>query len=725
MLNFRRQLAVVIAILFIGFNSQGVCANPVTTENVTASIISEYDSVAPGESLSVALRLDIREGWHTYWRNPGDSGQATSIKWTLPHGVTASEISWPHPERQFVGPVANYGYHGTALHLVKLHIDASLQTDAEFNVVADANWLVCEEECIPEKAQLRFTVKTSTAPLLEEKHQAEFARARAALPKSLNVKSGYQYLDSTRGIRFEFSPHASLLAARSIEYFPYDWGVVQAPAKQTVVQDSAFISIETAKGDLDFSKPIAGVVVLQTADSETQAYEVESSPGPLIINTDDALQSKPKLELPTALLFAFLGGIILNLMPCVFPVLFMKALSLVAHAGGSASQSRLHGLVYTGGVLASFTILATVLISVKAAGLQVGWGFQLQSPLFVSVIAVVMFVLGLSLSGYVKLGTNFMGAGNQLASKRGFAGSFFTGVLAVIVATPCTAPFMGPAIGFAFTQSSIVAVMVLLALGLGLALPYLVLSFFPMLVRLLPKPGLWMERFQQFLAFPMYASAAWLVWVVSQQAGSSAVFVLLLVLILVSFSIWLWQCTRASGLLWLRIGNAGVVITVALAATLMLRSMHNGNATAKQNNATDQNEKSASFQIFTDGDLTQLRADGRAVFVNMTAAWCITCLANERVALSSPQIKKYFTDNDITYLKGDWTNQDEHITNYLDKFGRNSVPLYVYYPKGSGVPKVLPQILTVTTLIDSIDSANSSNLSSLPANGKPLSNSTF
>ena len=723
MLNFRRHLTIVIAVLLLGSTRQDVYANPVATENVTASIISEYDSVRPGDSLTVALRLDIREGWHTYWRNPGDSGQATSVKWTLPPGVQASNISWPYPERQYVGPVANYGYHGTALHLINLDVDSSLQLDSEFELVADANWLVCEEECIPEKAQLRFTLETSTGPNLVEKHKVEFAKARAALPTNLDAKSGYQYLDSSNRMRFELTPHANLLAAHSIEYFPYEWGVVQAPATQSVLQDKAFITIETEKGDLEFSQPIAGVVVVETADSEYKAYEIESNPGPLTINNGATIHSEPGLSLPSALVFAFLGGIILNLMPCVFPVLFMKALSLVSHAGGSNSKSRLHGLVYTSGVLVSFAILSLVLISVKAAGLKVGWGFQLQSPLFVSVIAVLMFVLGLSLSGYLKLGSRLMGVGDQLASQQGFAGSFFTGVLAVIVATPCTAPFMGPAIGFAFTQSSLVAVMVLLSLGLGLALPYLVLSFFPLFARLLPKPGLWMERFQQFLAFPMYASAAWLVWVVSQQAGSNAVLVLLLVLIMVSFSIWLWQSTRASGRWWLWTGNIGVIITIALAATLMVGSMING--IANNNVAANQNQSVTPFQAFNESDLIQLRNEGRAVFVNMTAAWCITCLANERVALSSPQIKAFFEDNDITYLKGDWTNQDEHITNYLDKFGRNSVPLYVYYPKDSGTPKILPQILTVDSLIDNIDSADANSLHSSPVKGKQLSNSTF
>ena len=700
----------VLTLLVIAFvlSAQSTNANPISTDNVTASIIAEHDSVAPGTSLWIALKLAVREGWHTYWRNPGDSGAATSITWTLPDGFSAGEILWPYPERQYVGPVANYGYHGTALHLVELKVDSTVAVDTPFKLRADANWLVCEEECIPEKARLDFKVNTALAPIVNSHHEAAFALTRASIPKKLDLKSGFQYGDTGDTIRFEFAPHPELIEASSIEYFPYDWGLTQAPAEQQLTQDAAFISIDTKKGDLSFDKAISGILVVQAADGSKASYELESQPGTLSIGAQINTTASKSLELSSALLFAFLGGIILNLMPCVFPVLFVKALNLVNHATDSSSTMRLHGLVYTAGVLASFLVLALILLSVKAAGEQIGWGFQLQSPLFVSLVAIVMFTLGLSLSGYLKIGTRFMGVGSELADQPAYTGSFFTGVLAVVVATPCTAPFMGPALGFAFTQSSIVSIAVLLALGFGLALPYLLISMLPALANYLPKPDLWMERLQQLLAFPMYATAAWLVWVVSQQAGSNAVFLLLLAFILVAFSIWLWQSTRNASRTWKLLGACGTISSIIVVATIVLFAIDT--YTTSPSVVVDGGNKTStgpSYQNFDEAELTRLRQDGRAVFVNMTAAWCITCLANERVALSSPKIKTFFEENDISYFKGDWTNQDENISKYLQQFGRNSVPLYVYYPKNSATPKVLPQILTVASLIQNIDEGDS------------------
>lgn len=694
-------LTAILLGLSIGLSNGN--ANPVKTENVEASIIAEHDAVTPGKSIWLALKLDIRDGWHTYWRNPGDSGEATSIQWTLPQGMQTGEILWPYPERQYVGPVANYGYHGTALHLVELKVDSSVAMDQTFKLQADAKWLVCEEECIPEKASLEFDLSTVSEASIKTQHKAVFKQLRDTIPQKLEVESGFQYVQSDASIRFEFAPQAELIEARSIEYFPYDWGVVQAPAQQNITQDDAFILLDTQKGDLSFNKAISGVLVLQSDDGQHTAYEVESQPGALSIAAPAIASPASTLPLASALLFAFIGGIILNLMPCVFPVLFMKALSLVSHANESRAQIKMHGLAYTLGVLASFVVLAIILLSVKTAGHAVGWGFQLQSPLFVSLIAIVMFTLGLSLSGYLKIGTSFMGVGQQLASQAGYGGSFFTGVLAVIVATPCTAPFMGPALGFAFTQSAFVAIAVLLALGLGLALPYLLLTLVPAFSHYLPKPGLWMERFQQFLAFPMYASAAWLVWVVSQQAGSNAVFLLLLAFILVAFSIWLWQSSRNSSSVWRLIGGIGSVSSLFFVGSIVVFTNNSvpsnlGHPSVGQSNSSSGPE----YQVFDEHELTRIRQQGRAAFVNMTAAWCITCLANERVALSSAEIKTFFEDNDISYFKGDWTNQDEHISNYLAEFGRNSVPLYVYYPKNSGSPKVLPQILTVSSLIENI-----------------------
>ena len=698
--------------LVLGLNS--AYANPVKTDNVTASVIAEHDAATPGKSLWLALKLDIRDGWHTYWRNPGDSGEATKIKWTLPEGMHASEIHWPYPERQYVGPVANYGYHGTALHLIELRVDSDVANDETFKLQADATWLVCEEECIPEKARLEFDVKTAQTTSVNTRNEAAFSQARNTIPQKIEIESGFQYSQSDDGIRFEFAPHADLIEAQSIEYFPYDWGVVQAPARQKLVQDPAFVLLDTSKGDLKFDKTINGVLVLEFEDGQHKAYEVESQPGALTLSGLINSSTASGLPLSSALLFAFIGGIILNLMPCVFPVLFMKALNLVNHANQAPQKVRMHGVAYTMGVLASFLILAIILLSIKAAGQQVGWGFQLQSPLFVSLIAIVMFVLGLSLSGYIKIGTSLMGTGQQLASQAGYSGSFFTGVLAVLVATPCTAPFMGPALGFAFTQSSFVAIIVLLALGLGLALPYLLITFVPALSRYLPKPGLWMEHLQQLLAFPMFATVAWLVWVVSQQAGSNAVFLLLLAFILVTFSIWLWQSSRNASSRWRLVGSIGTIASLFLVGSIVVFTNNSGSSNTSALSTTSTNSYSGpSYQAFDESKLEQLREQGLPAFVNMTAAWCITCLANERVALSSPEIKDFFEERNISYFKGDWTNQDKGISKYLAQFGRNSVPLYVYYPKNSGPPKVLPQILTVSSLIENMndDTVNKSTAS--------------
>lgn len=691
-------------------------ANPVTTDNVTARIISEHRLLQAGQSFSVALQLDIRDGWHTYWRNPGDSGQATGIKWNLPEGVTASEIQWPYPERQYVGPVANYGYHGRAMHLIEMQLADDWPAGKPVVLTADANWLVCEEECIPEKAKLSVELASSEVAQIDSLQVGSFSEIRESLPKALPIKSGYQYAPDGRGIRFEFSPHAAITSAKKLAYFPHDWGVIQAPAEQQVIIDDAFVSISTNKGDMSFTKAIGGVLVVTSDRGKQLALTVESTLGTLsngvlesdlpgVVGTQSRFEQEQSMSLIMALLFALVGGVILNLMPCVFPVLFMKALNLVSHSDQPPAITRRHGFAYTLGILMCFTLLGIVLVLVKAAGQQIGWGFQLQSPLFVSVVAMVLFILGLSLSGVVDIGTSFMGAGSKLANKSGYSGSFFTGVLAVVVATPCTAPFMGPALGFGLTQSTPVTLAVLLALGAGLALPYLVLTLVPGFTRYLPKPGAWMQRFAQLLAFPMYASAAWLVWVLGQQVGVNGVFSLLMLFILAAFAIWLWQATRDAGLTWRVIGKGACVAVIAtiLGVLSMQLSGTPSHLAGSSKPLVNGDALDRDYQVFAQTELTRLRASGEPVFVNMTAAWCITCLANEKVALSSLELSDYFSNNGITYMKGDWTNQNAEITAYLQSFSRASVPLYVYYPRGSGEPRVLPQILTVATVIDHIE----------------------
>lgn len=676
-------------------------ANPVATENVVASLVSEQAVVVPGSRFSVALQLDIRDGWHTYWRNPGDSGQPTAIVWALPDGVKAGDIQWPFPERQYVGPVANYGYHGTAMHLVDMQLAADWPSGEPLVLEAEANWLVCEEECIPERASLRLEIPTGSQAEINPSHADKFAQTRAALPKKLSIESAYHYADAGDEVRLEFSPAPALTQAESITYFPFEWGFVSAPAEQQLVIDPAFISITTQKGDLRFSNPVGGVLVV---DGGPLAYEVLSLPGPLGASPPEpSLVDEPtSLSLGVALLLALAGGVILNLMPCVFPVLFIKALSLVSHSGGSAKHARRHGLTYAAGVLASFVVLGGLLIALKAAGEQIGWGFQLQSPLFVSLVALVLFVLALSLSGFVEIGTRLMGIGSNLAYQTGYRGSFFTGVLAVVVATPCTAPFMGPAIGFAVTQTAPVTLAVLLALGLGLALPYLLLSWVPAWTALLPKPGVWMQRVQQFLAFPMYATAAWLVWVLGQQVGMNGVFALLLAGVLTALTIWLWQVAHGEWRGWRILGKLGALFS-SVGIVLLLALMLQGGEQSPHQTGEQQSRSGADYTAFDTNELARLREQGTPVFVNMTAAWCITCLANEKVALSSADLKDYFSEHDIVYMKGDWTNQDAAITEYLASFDRNSVPLYVYYPPDSGAPRVLPQLLTVATVIEHLE----------------------
>ncbi len=385
-------------------------------------------------------------------------------------------------------------------------------------------------------------------------------------------------------------------------------------------------------------------------------------------------------------------------------MLSIKALSLLSHSGRSAWQVRAQGLSYTTGVLASFALLAALLLALKATGAQIGWGFQFQSPLFVLAVAYLMFAVGLSLSGVFTIGGSLTGVGGSLADKPGHTGSFFTGVLATVVATPCTAPFMGGAIGFALGQPAPVVLAVFLSLGLGLAAPYLLLSFWPALQHRLPRPGLWMERFKQFLAFPMYAAAAWLVWVLAQQAGVNAAGAALLGMVAIGFAAWVYGSTRPS--VSARTRHAGLALaSVGLAAALA--GGHAG-LDLDGGDATGTTASSGKhWQAYTPAKLDELRSQGEPVFVNLTAAWCITCLANERVALSQDKVVLAFQSRGITYLKGDWTNQDPEITRLLEKFGRSGVPLYLYYPPGAqSEPVVLPQILTPDIVLSALKDAS-------------------
>ncbi len=661
----------------------------VKTENVAARLVSERIALVPGRTAWVALHFTIRPGWHTYWLNPGDAGEPTHIAWTLPPGYAAGAIHWPAPERHIEpGDIAVYGYSGTATHLVPVSVPADAKPGERVTLAAEARWLVCEKICLPEDGKFRLTLPVEAAgsePPVDGRSADIFDQARAALPKPSPWPAKFALAGKTLTLRVE---GAALDASRiaSIDFFPVEPGAVTPAARQTARHDGkGFTLALAAAGRAGALKTLDGVLVIKErldTGTVTQAFAIAATPG--------AVPAESSLSLGLALLMALAGGIILNLMPCVFPVLSMKALSFAAHGGGGRMGR--HGLAYTAGVLALFAIIGAALVALQGMGAEIGWGFQLQEPVFVMLMAYLIFVIGLNFSGLFEIGGAFAGLGGRLAAREGIPGAFFTGALAAIVATPCTAPFMGAAIGYALAQSAPAAMAVMLALGLGMALPFLGLSLSPALLRRLPSPGPWMARFRQFLAFPMYGTAAWLAWVLSLQAGDGALLAALAGAILIAFGFWAWSAARGAAPRGRRIAAALAVLALAGAGALV--AWADRGAPRQEIAAADER-----WAAFDPAKLEALRREGRPVFVNFTAAWCVTCIVNEKVVLQSDAVWAAMKAKGIVAMKADWTRRDPAITRALAALGRSGVPLYAVYPPGAGEPALLPQILTEAVVL--------------------------
>ena len=670
--------------------------NPITTEHVTARLVAERTPIAPGETVDLALIFEIQPGWHTYWRNPGDSGDPPRLAWTLPDGVTVGPPRWPHPEVIPVGPLANYGYSGRALLLFALTLPRDWPVGEPLRLHAQADWLVCAEHCVPESGALTLTLPTAATPGPLNPDEAEFfAAARAGLPRGQIAGAVLSREGERLGLAI---PTAGLaFTPTAAGFFAGAWGLIEHAAAQPWRLEAGLLRLDLTPGSLVEQAPAEGLLVVTDGQGQVHSYEITAVRGqPAVATPPEAA-----IGLPLALAFALLGGLVLNLMPCVFPILAMKALSLVkglAESGPAAARQRVRqGLAYTAGVLFFFAALAGLLLALRAGGAAIGWGFQLQYPPFVALMASVFFVIGLSLAGAMNLGAGLMALGSG-DSRRGHLGAFWTGALAALVAAPCTAPFMGAALGYAVTLSWPLALAIMLTLGLGLALPFLLLSLLPGLARRLPKPGPWMETLKELLAFPMFAAAAWLVWVLSVQTGADGVALVLAGLILLAFGLWLRERTRLLSPGPRRWG--AIASLAALVGTLSL-AIATDRLAAPTGSAGVALSSSLSSEPWSPDRLAQARAERRPVFVNMTAAWCITCLVNERLALSTAEVARAFSAAGILYLKGDWTNQDPAITAYLAEHGRNGVPLYVFYPPG-GEPRILPQILTPALVLDEV-----------------------
>ncbi len=701
---------VAASILFCTLAAAGT-GNTVATDNVKARLVSEVASIAPGAAFTVALEFDIREGWHTYWRNPGDSGQATRLKWTLPAGFKASEIQWTAPHRFDVPPLVNYGYARHAMHLVQLNAPQDLKPGSIVALAATANWLVCSDICIPESGDLKLTLPVGNGAK-DPAAAALFAAAHAELPQPAlgTVSAELRAQELVLSLNRDWG--AALTQTDSLSFFPFAEGGIEYAAAQRMSRVDGAVQLSMKLGYAPPKNgPIEGVLVLKQGSGAQELNVPVTISAPLSVSTGLATVPSPRFAKGAAppaqsflslLLLAVAGGLILNLMPCVFPVLSIKAIGLVEQAKKSPGAVRVKGLVFALGVIASMLTLAAVLLALRAAGQQIGWGFQLQSPLFVTLMAYLLLAVGLNLSGVFEFGGSLAGVGDSLTQGSGLRASFFTGVLTTLVATPCTAPFMAAAVGAALTQSTGLALAIFTALGVGLSLPYLLLSFAPVLRRALPKPGAWMDTLKQVFAFPMYASAAWLLWVLAQQTSPGGLAAALAGLILIALAAWSFQKSRAC------LGRARfaalATALLSLGLALFLPTQMDAAAGAAAGAAAQSGRQTADeWQRYDAAALAQLVASGQPVLVNFTASWCLTCLVNERNAFSDASVQDTFKRKGVTLMKGDWTNREPQITKALAEFGRAGVPLYVVYNASPGAhdPLVLPQLLSAKLVRDS------------------------
>lgn len=712
----RKLKWTLLALAFASAAVHALSGPTVASDNVKARLISEVGAIAPGQSVWVALELDIRDGWHTYWRNPGDSGQATKLTWTLPAGVTAGEILWTTPHRFEIAPLVNYGYAKHAMHLVQITAAPDLKAGAPLVLAAKASWLVCADVCIPESADLQLRLPlTARAGAPDPATEPLFAAARGELPSAAPAPASAMLRDGQLILTLGAEWGSTLSQIKTLAFFPYEEGSIEYAAPQTLTRRDGAIELAMKVGyQAPQSGPVRGVLVvseqsgneaitvpLEIAASLVSGAAPRGAAGPVparfappfSATAGTAAGGRSTPALPVLVLLAILGGLILNLMPCVFPVLSIKAIGLVEHAKKHPAAVRMKGFVFAAGVISSMLALAVVLLVLRAGGEQIGWGFQLQSPLFVTLMIYLLMAVGLNLSGVFEIGGGLAGVGDGLTQGDSYRASFFTGVLTTLVATPCTAPFMAAAVGAALTQSPRVALVIFAALGVGLALPYLLLSLAPWMRRALPKPGAWMDTLKQIFAFPMYASAAWLLWVLAQQTSSIGLGAALAGAILVALAAWSYQKSK-----WSSTGGRVTALVTAAAAVFLaiVLPIKFAGVAAASSNVSSTAAAEESWQPYDPARVAELSSKGQPLLVNFTASWCLTCLVNERNAFADAAVQRIFHLKGVTLMKGDWTNRDPAITAALASFGRAGVPLYVVYNSkpGAATPVVLPQLLT-------------------------------
>jgi thiol:disulfide interchange protein DsbD len=654
---------------------------------VVAELVAEVAAVQAGRPFEVALRLEMDAHWHTYWRNPGDAGTPTAISWELPAGFTAGDIRWPQPRRIPTPPLTSLGYEGEVLLVVTIVPPGDLAAGSVVALRGRAEWLACKESCVPGEAQVVLDLPVVAGPPAPDPRWApQLAAARRSVPPVAPAQWRASYRVAAGAVELDVRGVPADTAARVAAFFPYEQGLADVGLSQVVefAEGALVVRMQQQSGAV---MPARMAGILAGRNGEGWAVEIEA------VETPAGAIAGGLTGLLPAFGLAFLGGLVLNLMPCVFPVLGIKILGFVGQAGMQRRRVVGHGVAFTAGVLVSFWVLAAVLAASRAGGEQIGWGYQLQSPGFVFCLAVVMLVFGASSSGVFEIGMSATGLGGRVGAQAGHAGSFGSGVLATVVATPCSAPFLAPALGVALVVPPVASFVLFTAIALGLSLPYLVLSCFPSLVRALPRPGAWMESFKQAMAFPLYATAGFLVWVLAGQVGESGLLFAIMGLTLAAMAAWVygrWATPiRRPAVRWAGRAAAAGLVAGGFALGLPRSGAHG----------------EVVWQPWSEAAVAQARAAGRPVFVDFTARWCVTCQTNKAVVFSSADVREAFARAGVVALRADWTNRDPVITRALQALGRSAVPVNLVYLPGRERPILLPEVLTPAAVLEALGSA--------------------
>lgn len=702
-----------------------------STQPIKASILTENTNFKAGRPFWIAIHLKMDDHWHVYWKNPGDSGMPVSVEWDLPPGFKADDFEWPYPKRLDADTLVGFGYENEVYLLTRIVPPEQLDISGNYPLKASIKYLVCSDSaCLPGEEEVQTEIPlTAAQPTVNVTTVPVFAKVRADLPKKIGDFRAQRTDDLIElDMKIPESLNGAIIQAH---FFPekgqnVDYHVDAVISKG---EDSESYTVALKENDsLSRTKLLKGVLVLTTFyhnkknDTGIEALEVnvpifdKTGSGERLLVANDSSPNSTDIKLPLeensydggfwmALAFAFIGGMILNLMPCVLPVISFKILSFVKMAGECRKLTLKHGLAFSMGVLISFWTLAIALIILGAYGHAVGWGFQLQEPIFVAILAAILLIFSLSMFGVFEMGMKVGALAGQFQHKKsqeGLVASFLSGVLATVIATPCTGPFLGTAVGFAMTLPYYLSLLIFTSLGAGMAFPYLLLSAFPQLMRFLPKPGLWMETFKQLMGFLMLASVLWLVWVFGAQTNSMGIMIMLGAFFMISLACWIygqWATPSQSKI------SRWVAITASVCLLLIgFYALTTASTNETSNNATSKDliaSVEGAWEEFSPQRLAELKAQGIPVFIDFTAKWCLICQANHMV-LTTQNVHSKFNELGVVRMKADWTKKDAVITEELRKFGRNSVPLYVLY-NGDDKPAILPQVLTPGIVLDHLE----------------------